>query len=298
MRVPAAFLFLMAALPASAQDFWKHWGDGRAELNGYRLTQPRYGALRPGSAVLIFVTEDFSDAERVKAESPRPGAEGVYPVLKLNHLREFQTGIYDYRTMTSVFARVAPGFPVRKVSFSSQDWCGQVWHQLLPGPSRVDGVFHSYFEGEADGQDALSFPEGGVFEDALPILLRGWNGEYLKEGESRTVPFLPSLFSRRLNHKRLARGQAMIARASGASRVEVPAGTFQAVVYTVAEEGGPKTTYAFEAAPPYRFLRRSSDAGEDAVLLGSTRQPYWKHNGLGGEALLRELGLRPASRLP
>jgi hypothetical protein len=244
------------------------------------------------------VTEDFSDKERVKAEWPRPGKGEVYPVLKLNHLREFQTGIYDYRTMTSVFARVEPGFPVRKVSFSSQDWCGQVWHQLLPGPNQLDGVFHSYFEGEADGRDALPLPEGGVFEDALPILLRGWNGAYLGAGESRRVAFLPSLLSRRLRHKRLAWGEATIARASATSRVEVPAGTFEAVVYTVAEQGGPKTTYASEASPPYRLLRRASDTGEDAVLLGSTRQAYWRENHVGGEALLRELGLRPASRLP
>ena len=37
-------------------DFWKHWGDGQAELNGYRLKQPRYGVVRDGTAVMIFVT--------------------------------------------------------------------------------------------------------------------------------------------------------------------------------------------------------------------------------------------------
>jgi len=78
--------------------------------------------------------------------------------------------------MTSVFARVATAWPVRKVSFSSQDWCGQVWHQLLPASGRLDGIFHSYFEGEADGRDELSLPEGGVFEDALPLILRGLDG--------------------------------------------------------------------------------------------------------------------------
>ena len=93
-------------------------------------------------------------------------------------------------------------------------------------------------------------------------------------------------------------GKATVSRAPEPVAVEVPAGAFRAVVYTVAEEGGAKTTWTFEAAPPHRLLRRSSDAGEDAVLLGSTRQPYWRQNGVGNEKFLRELGLRVPSRLP
>jgi hypothetical protein len=288
---------LAFAGPASAQDFWAHWGDGRAELNGYRLTQPRYGANRSGSAVFIFVTEDFSDSLRVKADPGRHPASDVYPVLKLNEVRDFQTGIYDYNTMTSVFARVRAGWPIAKVSFSSQEWCGHVWHQILPRAGQVDGVLHSYFDGEADGRDDLPLPVGGVFEDALPILLRGWNGAYLKAGESRTVPLLPSLLRRRLAHKPLAWGKATITRAPKTSALRVPAGVFEAVTWTVAEDGGPKVTYAIEAAPPYRLLRRSSDSGEDAVLLGSARQAYWKLNGPGGEKYLKELGLKPPSGL-
>jgi hypothetical protein len=48
----------------------------------------------------------------------------VYPVLKLNAVRKFQTGIYDYSVLTSTFARTAAGFPVAKLSFSIQEWCG------------------------------------------------------------------------------------------------------------------------------------------------------------------------------
>jgi hypothetical protein len=297
MRVVVVAAALALAAPAAAQDFWKHWGDGQAELNGYRLTQPRYGVNRTGSAVLVFVTEDFSDSLRVKADPGKHPPTDVYPVLKLNVIRSFQTGIYDYNTMTSVFARVAAGWPVAKVSFSSQEWCGHVWHQIVPAQGGVSGVFHSYFDGEADGKDALPLPEGGVFEDALPILLRGWNGEYVEAGKSRTVPFLGSLFASRLTHKPLLWGRATITRAPTTTRVRVPAGTFAAVVYTVAQERGPKVTYAFEAAPPFRLLRLSSDSGEDAVLLGSTRRPYWKENGPGGEKYLEELGLKPPSRL-
>ena len=273
--------------------FWSHWGDGRAELNGYRLQQPRYGSARAGTAVLIYVTEDFSDSLRVKADAGKHPPSDVYPVLKLNAVRDFQTGIYDYNVMTSVFARVAPGWPLAKVSFSSQEWCGHVWQQLLPRGRDMEGLSHSYFDGEADGTQTLARPEGGVMEDALPILVRGWLGAYLRPGESRAVPFLSSLLRSRLEHRALAWGRATISVAAEASSVTVPAGRFEVRAWTVApSEGGPVSTYLVEAAPPHRLVRWSTDAGEQGELLGSDRLAYWKLNGADGQMYLKNLGLR------
>ena len=285
-------LFLSLAAPSSAQDFWQHWGDGKAELNGYTLKQPRYGALREGKAVLVFVTEDFSDALRVKADPGRHPAADVYPVLKLNAVRDFQTGIYDYNVMTSAFLRVAPGWPVAKVSFSSQEWCGHVWHQITPRNGRLQGLFHSYFDGEADGTDDLPFPKDGVLEDALPILFRRWNGAYLKAGEARTVPFLPSLLWVRLNHRPLAWTTANVARAASPRAVTMPAGRFEVDVYSVEIADGRKLGFEIETAPPYRLVRQTGPDGEELSLRGSTRLPYWQLNAPGGEKHLKELGLR------
>jgi hypothetical protein len=285
-------LFLSLAAPSSAQDFWRHWGDGKAELNGYTLKQPRYGALRDGKAVLVFVTEDFSDALRVKADPGRHPAADVYPVLKLNAVRDFQTGIYDYNVMTSAFLRVAPGWPVAKVSFSSQEWCGHVWHQVAPRSGRLQGLFHSYFDGEADGTDDLPFPKDGVLEDALPVLLRGWNGAYLKAGETRSVPFLPSLLWVRLNHRPLAWTTAKVARAASSRTVTVPAGRFEVDVYSVEIADGRRLGFEIEAAPPFRLVRQSGPDGEELALRGSTRLPYWQLNAPGGEKHLKELGLQ------
>src|SRR2546427_254465 len=159
---------------ASSASFWAHWGDGRAEMNGYRLVQPRYGAPRTGSAVYIFVTEDFSDSVRVKADPGQHPASDIYPVMKLNAVRHFQTGIYDYKVMTSTFARVASGWPPAKVSFSSQEWCGHVYHQLLPSAGNVAGVFHSNFDGGADGEDRVPPPAGGGLPDRGPSLGPDW----------------------------------------------------------------------------------------------------------------------------
>jgi hypothetical protein len=290
-----AVLGCLAATAASADDFWAHWGDGRAELNGYRLTQPRYGAARPGTAVLIYVTEDFSDSLRVKADPGRHPESDVYPVLKLNEVRDFQTGIYDYNVMTSVFARVAPGWPLAKLSFSSQEWCGHVWRQLVPRDGKLQDVSHSYFDGEADAKGELPIPPEAVYGDMLPILLRGWRGAYLEPGASRSVPYLPSALAARLAHRPLAWGRATIRREAETRSESVPAGSFEVVVFTVSEEGGPTTTFMFESQAPFRLVRRFDDAGEEALLLGSARLPYWVLNRPGSEKHLELLGLpRPA----
>lgn len=298
MRTPTLALVLsaVAATPALADEFWAHWGDGQAEMNGYRLVQPRYGAKRTGTAILIFVTEDMSDTLRVKADPGKHPKADVYPVMKLNAIRDFQTGIYDYNVMTSTFARVSPGWPVAKISFSSQEWCGHVYHQLLPRGGRVAGTYHSYFDGEADGVDDLDLPKDGVFEDMLPILLRGWGMYYLKAGETRTVPFLPSLLRARLEHRPLAWGKAKITRAREATTLAVPAGSFQVETWTVAQEGGPTATYQFESPSPHRLVRWSVDTGEEGLLLRSARLAYWKLNAPGGEKYLKELGLPVPAR--
>jgi hypothetical protein len=294
MRFLISILAAALASPAAvAQDFWKHWGDGRAELDGYRLKQPRYGAPRSGSAVYVFVTEDFSDSLRVKADPGRHPASDVYPVMKLNAVRRFQTGIYDYDVMTSTFLRVAPGWPLAKVSFSSREWCGHVWHQLVPQGGRLSGVFHSYFDGEADGRDSLEMPKDGVLEDALPILLRGWNGTYLQPDESRTVPFLPSLLWVRLNHRPLVWTRARIRRLAVPSNAVVPAGRFSVSVYEVEVEGGRNLGFQIEAYPPFRLVRQTGPDGEELALTGSTRLAYWTLNRPGGESHLKDLGLPP-----
>lgn len=283
---------------AGAADFWSVWGDGKAELSGYRLVQPRYGQSRVGTAVLIYVTEDLHEGTRVKDEGK--GAKDGSPVLKLNAVRKFRTGIYDYSVMTSVFSRVqgAAGeraWPLRKVSFSSQEWCGHVYHQIVPRGESLRSESHSYFDGEADEARDLPRPADGVVEDELPVLLRTYagKGDYLQAGRSVSVPYLGSLLRARLLHQPLRWGRAVLSRAAAPVDVdvEVPGGRRGAIVYTVAVEGGETGTYWFEAAAPHRLLRWRWSGGEEGVMLGSARLPYWQLNGAGHERYLKQLGL-------
>jgi hypothetical protein len=292
-------VLLLLVLPATAHadDFWQHWGDGKAELDGYALVQPRYGERRDGTAVLIFVTEDFSDAARVKADPGRHPASDVYPVLKLNAQREFQTGIYHYNTLTSTFVRTEFSsdtyFPLVKVSFSAQEWCGHVYQQWLARGARLQGTLHSYFDGEADAAPELPLPAGGVLEDQLPILVRGLRGDWLKPGETRTLPFLPSSMRTRFAHRPAAWGEAVVSRAAAASSEKTALGVLPAFTWTVAERGGETLTFVVEEAAPHRLLAWRSSSGEAATLLGSTRVSYWRLNHNGDEANLKLLGLHP-----
>ena len=137
-----------------------------------------------------------------------------------------------------------------------------------------------------------------MFEDALPILLRGWGTAYLKPGETRTVPFLPSLLRARLEHKPLGLGEGHGSRARPRrSSVKVPAGTFK--VDDVDRGGGGRADRrptSSRRPRPTGSCAGAAIRGEEGVLLGSSRLAYWKLNAPGGEKYLKELGLPVPAR--
>ena len=287
--------------PVFADAFWKHWGDGRAELAGYDLTFPRYGSLRSGVAVTVFVTETFSNALRVKSDPGQHPTSDEYPVMKLNLVRDFSTGIYDYNLMTSSFIALAavngrPAGSPTKVSFSSQEWCGNVFAQLLFDAGSARYTAHSYFDGEADQQREVAVPLDALDGDALLVWARGFSPPLLARGESRDVPLLGSLETSRLTHRPLALGRATLTRVNGVTSVVVPAGRFEVERRTVAIAGGPTVTIDVERDEPHRIVRWQSTTGEKAELLGSDRLKYWEMHDPGGEKALEKLGLTPRGR--
>jgi hypothetical protein len=301
-RYAAMCALVASSTVARADDFWKLWGDGKAELDGYALVEPRYGQPREGTAVAIFVTEDFSDALRVKADPGKHPKSDIVPVMKVNLVRDFQTGIYDYNTMTSTFLRTeltdGAFFTPMKTSFSSQEWCGHVYMQWLARGTHLVGTSHSYFDGEADAAPELELPAGAVLEDALPILVRGLRGDWLAPGATKKVPFLRSQLRTRLLHVPAKWGEATVSRAASATGVKTALGTLRAFTYTVSEKDGDTITFTVEEAWPHRLLAWQSSSGESARILGSARLEYWKLHGNGDEKLLKQLGLVPQSVPP
>lgn len=318
--LPAASLLLLGlelsacatppTLRSAPAAFWPYWGDGLAELNGYRIIQPRYGELRSGQAVLIFVTETFSASARVKADPGKHPASDEFPVLKLNAARQFQTGIYQYNLLTSAFALVdgkqlfggtfQPG-DLTKLTFSSQEWCGHVFDELLFEGDHIQSLRMSYFDGEGTERRELPRPTNGITADELPIRLRQLLGEFPPTSDPAagqkagplTLPYLPSLTWARLQHKPLEWTTATLAHASTPETVQVPAGRFETTRWEVKPQTGPASTWWIEVAYPHHLVRWQGDDGEVGELTGFARKPYWKLHALGDEKELKDLGLSP-----
>ena len=169
--------------------FKKYWFAGEAEITSYTLEQARYGEIRKGTSVLIYVTEPFLPEKQVKADYNTP--ENVQ-VLKLNATKNFLTGIYPYSIMSSTFYPLKDDQHAIKTSFSSQEWCGQVYAQIN-NREQFEITSHSYFEREAD--ETFGLPKNWM-ENAI------WNKiriapENLPQGKVKMIPSLEFL---RLKH--------------------------------------------------------------------------------------------------
>lgn len=175
-----------------SQAFNAYWYAGNAEITSYKLSQERYGQLREGTAVTIFVTEEFLPEKQVKAD--RSSEENI-PVLKLNRTKKFLTGIYPYSIMTSTFTPVTTTENALKVTNSVQEWCGQVYMQLN-NKSEYQIKSYSYFENEGD--QSLQLKKDWL-EDEIWSLIR-IHPEELPTGD---IMMIPSFESIRLRHKEI-----------------------------------------------------------------------------------------------
>lgn len=282
--------------PEFGSDFWQHWGDGHGEVTGYTLTFPRYGELRKGSAVTIFVTETFSNRLRVKADPGNHPKRDTFPVMKLNLVQDFSTGVYDYNLMTSAFVAITevngqPAGALTKVGFSSQEWCGLLHSQYLFNSDKVDYTLHSYFDGEADDRQAIPLKSDAFSEDGLMLWARGFTAPGVKPGDSINQPMLMGLQTARLEHKKPAWQQVTLSRAADVQTIDVPAGEFEVRKAVAAIEGGRTWTFFIEAAQPHRIIRWTTSDGQLAEMTGSERMKYWQMHGNRDDAAVDRIGL-------
>ena len=163
-----------------SQEFKDYWYAGKAEITSYKLEQARYGEIRDGHAVLIYVTEDFLPTKQVKADRQHPNN---IPILKLNATKNFNTGIYPYSIMQSTFYPVSNNSHALKVTNSIQEWCGHVYMQLN-NKETFKVMSHSYFESEADQNFQL---DKSILENELWAKLR-INPKSLPTGDLQIIP--------------------------------------------------------------------------------------------------------------
>ena len=288
--------------PATTEAFRAYWFGGKAELNNYRLEQAQYGAMYPGEAVLVFVTEDFRVDKQVKSESDASRGTAI-PVLKTNYIRRFVTGVYDYSLFTSVFTPIdnADGKPSKfpntlKVSTSGQEWCGQSYVQMnyRDNTYRVSG--RSYFEQEATEDYDV---EKALLEDELWNRIR-LNPKKLPVGD---VHIIPGTQAARLRHKKLEPllATATLDSAQGVAWTQVHkpgavARPCKAYVIDYKADGR-KLTIVFEADFPHRIVgwedtykTKDKLLTSRAVLQKTIQSDYWNHNAPTDSTLRRGLG--------
>jgi hypothetical protein len=163
--------------------FKNYWYNGEAELNRYELKQARYGEMRDGEAVLIFVTEPFLKDKQVKYEYGDD--ENAISVLKLNFTRKFYTGIYPYSMMSSTFTPVNPDeWPTIKITASIQEWCGHTYMQLNRDEDDYRIEHRSYFQAEGDRNYSIA---GAMPEDEIWTRAR-MAPESLPTGKVEIIP--------------------------------------------------------------------------------------------------------------
>lgn len=275
--------------------FWAVWGDGQAELAAYDLVMPRYSEMKRGTAVSIMVSEPFSASMRVKADPGKHPASDVFPVMKLNLVKDFQTGVYDYNDMLSAFLALkavngrAPG-TLTKTVYSRQEWCGSTFNLALFDAAKIRATMHSYFDGEGDQQKEIRNDLRGVPDDQLIFWARGMAEPWVKPGDIVALPYLTSAEH---SKETLVWKQAQFKRSKVLRKIPVGQEQIDAEVFTVQVVDGGKKEYTVEKYGARRLLRWEFSNGERGTMIKSARMKYWDLKQKGGEEALKQLGLIP-----
>ncbi|MCF8243802.1 MAG: hypothetical protein K9J37_02200 [Saprospiraceae bacterium] len=268
--------------PKAFQDYWYN---NEAEITSYQLEQARYGELRKGTAVLVFVTEHFSKSKQVKTDKP---GRSDYSVMKLNMEKKFATGIYPYSMLTSSFVPVDNSTAhATKVTTTVQEWCGHIFTQINNRGGKYKVESRSYFENEGDQDFSL---KKVWLEDELWSKIR-LNPELLPLGEQEIIP---ALFYTRLIHKELKPYNAVFA------KKDLGDGT---TAYTIRyPELDRELTIRYGNAFPYpiegweeTYLdgwgEKAKKLTTKATKIKTIKSDYWKHNSNADGHLREEMGL-------
>ncbi|WP_165731501.1 hypothetical protein [Polaribacter sp. 20A6] len=267
---------------SKSEQFNKYWYSGKAELSSYTLKQARYGEIRDGEVVLVFVTEPFSVSKQVKLDNPQKAGNDNVSVLKLNQVRKFNTGIYDYSIVTSTFTPIdTKNYPFTlKASTSIQEWCGHTFTQLNLADDKYNFKQFSYFEADGDEEKTIN---ATFLEEALFTKIRIAKGQ-LPEGE---INLIPSTIYSRFNYKKMDVEKAEISKTTSEK-------TF---TYKIKYLNINRTlTIDVEKEFPYKILGFTEVDGTGltttAKLKATSNEPYWEQKKLSDQDKRKALKLK------
>lgn len=261
------------------QKFKDYWYNGTAEISSYDISVARYGEMREGTGVMIFVTEPFDNKDQIKANQPK---EDNRPVLKLNATRDFNTGIYPYKIMSSTFLPLDKKDNAIKIATSVQEWCGHTYMQLNQSEDSYDVTLHSYFQSEGNRNFEI---DNVLTENQIAAQLRLGPKE-MPIGELKVVPSTEYL---RLKHVE-AKPYDAVAKLS-----EIPDGYLYSVKFT---DLGRTIAFKTEKEFPFKILSwmdRYKDGAAPMVSTGTLKKTintaYWRKNSNEDSVLRDSLAL-------
>ena len=265
-----------------SKEFKDYWYSGNAEITSYKLEQARYGELREGTSVLIYVTEPFAADKQVKADQSNP--ENI-PVLKLNSTKKYLTGIYPYSIMSSSFYPVHDNQQAIKVAFSAQEWCGQVFAQINNREKFKIKTF-SYFESEGDKDFEL---DKDVLENEIWNKIR-INPSHLPIGEIKMIPSLEYI---RMGHKELKAYNAIttLTIMNGVNTYKINYPALDRTLEINFDPAFPYTIDSWSETFTSGFGDRAKTMTSKATKIKTIKTPYWRQNRNNDISLRDTLGL-------
>ncbi len=268
-----------------SDEFKAYWYAGKAEISSYKLTQARYGEIHGGSAVLVFVTEDFSKSKQVKLDDPEKAGDDRLPVLKLNMVKKFVTGIYPYSLMMSAFSPVdIIDYPhAVKTTASVQEWCGMTFTQINNRNGKFSAELNSYFETEGDQKQTF---EECWLEDELWARIR-IDPEKLPMGSQKVLP--GSLYTR-LSHQplKIQEAKLRLEKREGKSLYFIEYPSLKYLLLITFKNEFPYQIIGWEETFP-GFDGKSLTT--TAILDRTLVTDYWNHHNNSDRALREQLNL-------
>lgn len=261
-----------------SEEFKAYWYQGEAEITSYALEQARYGEIRKGTAVLVYVTEPFLKSDQVKAD--QESSKNI-PVLKLNATKNFTTGIYPYSIMQSVFYPVANNQHALKIACSVQEWCGQVYAQLN-NRSDFEVRSHSYFEGEADEEFNLN---KNILENELWTQLR-INPKSLPTGAIEIIPAFEFIRLRHIPFKAYKASAEL-----SADRYTLSYPELNRTISITFNPQSPFDIISWEETFISGQGEKAQELTTKATRISSIKSDYWNKNSNADSGLRESLGL-------
>ena len=251
------------------------WNDGLSEVVFYQVerTRNQYGQDVPQRflAGTYLVKHAFDQAAMSKAGN---GAEQAASAFKYAFFYEFESGSYQYKRNYVVNVAQADLTPL-KASFTSFDWCSNVYRDLAFQP---DGSVASLMRSDDYGNTASAFDyqPNAYPVHALPMLARSLDFAEATEHALSVV----------LSDGRYIRARA---RLDGTDTVELPNGAVEAerivVIYDapvpslIGEETDASETYWRGTDPARLLLKLESETGRYRMtLVEDLRTAYWREN--------------------